>query len=166
VNTQNLNVIIPIITLVVGFGLSFLQQLWSMRQQRKNEEHKLKESRKDEQWKQEQLRVNMFLEKRFNAYSEGLEFIYEVEQNQTEVDALEKINEKWKKWYPLNCVYLPPEVNTAFFNAMCGITLIIIDINNKDGNKEVWKEFREETRTAKKFLMDLKDIGWIPDDLK
>jgi len=162
-NTQNFNVIIAV---VVGYGLSFLQQLWSLRQHRKDEKHNLEESRKDEMWKQTQLRINMFLEKRFTAYSEGLEFIYEVEQNQNEVEALESIDKKWKKWYPSNCIYLPPEVSTAFFNAMCDITLIIIDLNNNEGNRETWDKFREETRTAKKCLMDLKDIGWIPEDLK
>ena len=162
-NSQNLNVIIAV---VVGYCLSFLQQLWSLRQQRKDEVHKLEESRKDEKWKQEQLRINLFIEKRFNAYSEGLEFIYEVEQNQNEAEALENIDKNWKKWYPLNCVYLPPEVNTAFFKAMCDITLIIIDLNNDEGNTETWNQFREETKTAKQNLMDLKDVGWLPEDLK
>ena len=51
-------------------------------------------------------------------YGEALEFIYEVEQNQTKADELERILEKWKKWYPSNAIYLPPSVNDALFGAL------------------------------------------------
>jgi len=165
-STQTLNVIIPIIAVVVGYGLSFLQQLWSQKQQRKDQERRLEEGRKDEKWKQAQIRINMFLEKRFKAYSEGLEFIYEVEQNQTKVEALESILERWKKWYPLNCVYLPPTVNDAFFGAMHGTNLIIIDLKNREVDRETWNKFKKEIRESKKMFMDLKEVGWLPEDLK
>lgn len=165
-HNQTFNIIIPIIAVVVGYGLSFLQQLWSQKQQRKDEERRLEESRKDEKWKQEQLRINIFLEKRFKAYSEGLEFIYDIEQNQTEANALEDVLGRWKKWYPLNCVYLPPSVNDDFFKAMNGTTLIIVDMNNRERDRKTWDKFKNDILEAKNMFMDLKNVGWLPEDLK
>jgi len=43
---------------------------------------------------------------------------------------------------------------------------IIIDPHNKAGNKETWDKFNEELQNAKTSLMNLKEIGWLPEDLK
>jgi len=109
----------------------------------------------------------MFLEKRLNTYSEGLEFVYEVEKNQTNADALQQILRRWEKWYPLNVVYLPTQVNDDLFGAMHWTNPVIIDLHN-DGevNPETWKIFKDELQKAKTSLMNLKDIGWLPEDLR
>jgi len=147
-NNQISNIInsaIVLIATIVGFLGSFFQQ----------------------KWKQKQVRTDAFLDKRMNVCGDGLEFVYEVEHNQTNEEKLERIIERWKKWYPSNAVYLPPLVNDAIFSVMNWVVLVIIDLHN-DGkvDKETWKKFKEELQRAKTFLMNLKEIGWLPKDLK
>jgi len=139
-----INSVVVLIAAIIGFLASLHQQKWGRKQSRKDS----------------------LLDKRMKVYGEGLEFVYEVEQNQTNAEELERIRQEWKKWYPSNAVYLPPSVNDPLFEAMNWTVLIIIDLHNRDKNMETWKEFKEKLRKAKTFLMDLKDIGWLPKDLK
>lgn len=44
--------------------------------------------------------------------------------------------------------------------------LIEIDFSNRDRNRETWEVFKEQLQAAKKELMNLKDIGWLPEDLR
>jgi hypothetical protein len=44
---------------------------------------------------------------------------------------------------------------------------VTIDLVNEGKvNQETWKKFREELQNAKTALMNLKDIGWLPEDLR
>jgi len=139
-----INTIVAGLLVLAGYGISFLQQ----------------------KWRQKQTRKDLLLDKRMKVYGEGLEFVYEVEMNRTKEEELERILERWKKWYPSNVVYLPPSVNNALFGAMHWTVSIIIDLHNKAGNKETWDKFNEELQNAKTSLMNLKEIGWLPEDLK
>lgn len=139
-----INTIVAGLLVLAGYGISFLQQKWTQKQTMKN----------------------ALLKDRLKVYGKGLGFIYEVEQSQTNAEELERINKRFKKWFPSNVVYLPPSVNDAFFKAMNWTVLIIVDLHNKDENEETWKEFKEKLQKAKTSLMDLKDIGWLPKDLK
>ena len=116
--------------------------------------------------RRKQSRIDAILEKRMKVYGEGLEFIYEIEQNQIKSEELERIRENWKKWYPSNAVYLPPSVNDALFGAMTQAALVMIDLYNKESNKETFEEFKEHLQQAKTQLMNLKDINWLPKGLK
>ncbi len=138
------NTIVAGLLVLAGYGISFLQQ----------------------KWKQKQVRTDTFLEKRMKVYGEGLEFVYEVEMNRTKDEELGRILERWKKWYPSNVVSLPPSVNNALFGAMHWTIPIIIDLHNKTGNKETWDKFNEELQNAKTSLMNLMEIGWLPEDLQ
>lgn len=108
-DNQLLMAIVPVVSIVVGWGLSSLTQRWHRGQMIEHEQWKHEQTRKDEKWKERQQRVNMFLEKRLNAYSEGLEFVYQVEMHQTDADTLGEILKRWEKWYPLHVVYLRPK---------------------------------------------------------
>lgn len=165
-DNQLLLAIVPVVSVAVGWGLSSLTQRWHRGQMIEHEKWKQEQKREDEKWKERQQRINMFLEKRLNAYSEGLEFVYQVEMNQTYASALEKILNRWEKWYPLNVVYLPPIVNNDLLGAMGRTAVIKMDLSNQDRNRETWRLFKEELQTAKKSLMNLKDIGWLPEDLR
>ena len=116
--------------------------------------------------RQKQTRVDIIFERRMKVYGEALGFIYEVEQHQTDADELERIIERWKKWYPTNVLYLPPEVNDAFFGAMYWTIPVIVDLKNKQTNEKTWRLFRERLHDAKTKLMSLSDIGWLPEALK
>ncbi len=99
-------------------------------------------------------------------YGEGLEFIYEVEQHQTDADELERIIERWKKWYPKNYIVLPPSVNDALYGAMHWIFPVMVDLHNRQSNRETMNIFREHLQKAKTQLMNQKDMGWLHNDLK
>jgi hypothetical protein len=43
---------------------------------------------------------------------------------------------------------------------------IAIDLHNRERDKKTWEIFRERLQTAKMMLMESKDIGWLPDNLK
>jgi len=165
-DNQLLLAIVPVVSVVVGWGLSSLSQRWHRGQLIEHEQWKHEQIRKDEKWKERQQRINMFLEKRLNAYSEALEFVYQVEMNQTDAATLGEILKRWEKWYPLSVVYLPPEVNNALFGAMGQTRLIEIDLSNSDRNRETWEAFKEQLQAAKKTMMNLKDIGWLPEGLR
>ncbi len=152
--------------ITIGWALSFCQQRWTREQDKKDEIRRKEQRRKDEKWKQTQLRINIFLEKRFKTYSEALEFVYDVEQHQHDVEELEAIQKKWSKWHPSNCLYLPPSVRDALNGAMIFTTAIIVDLGNQDNDKETWKMFKEKLQEAKIQLMNLSDVGWLPEELK
>jgi len=140
---------------ILGFLANIYQQKWKQGQ-----------IRKDIEWKQKQQRIDKLLEKRMKVYGEGLEFVYEVEQHQTDADELERIIERWKKWYPKNAVVLPPLVNDALFGAMHWTVPMIVDLHNNDVNRKTTDIFKEHLRNAKKLLMEQSQIGWLPKDLK
>jgi len=165
-DNQLLMAIVPVVSIVVGWGLSSLTQRWHRGQMIEHEKWKQEQKREDEKWKEKQQRVNMFLEKRLTAYSEGLEFVYQVEKSQTNADVLQLILDRWEKWYPLNVVYLPPVVNNDLFGAMGRTAVIRIDLNNRDKDRETWRIFKEKLQAAKESLMNLRDIGWLPNDLR
>jgi len=119
-----------------------------------------------EKYRKTQSRIDAILEKRMKVYGESLEFIYEIEQNQTKAEELERIIERWKKWYPSNAIYLPPSVNDALFRAVNWTVLVMVDLYNKQSNRETLKVFKENMQQVKTELMNLKDISWIPKDLK
>lgn len=152
--------------IIIGWALSFWQQRWTREQDRKDEVRRQEQRRKDEKWKQKQLRINTFLEKRWKTYSEGLVFVLEVEEHQRNPDELKAIQNKWKEWYPSNCLYLPNSVREALRKAINFTTAIIVDINNKTENKETWETFKENQKEAKAALMNLSDVGWLPEDLE
>jgi len=141
--------------IILGWTLSFLQQIWTRKQ-----------NRKDEEWKQTQLRINTFLEKRLRTYSEGLEFVYDVEQYQRNARGLESVQKRWSKWHPSNCLYLPPSVRDALHGAMNFTTAIIVDLGNQDNDRETWQTFKGKLQEAKTQLMNLSDVGWLPKDLE
>lgn len=142
---------------IIGSAFTFLQQIWTRWQ-----------DRKDEKWKQTQLRINTFLEKRFKTYSEGLEFVYDVEGSQDNAEGLKAVQKKWSKWHPSNCLYLPFSVRDTLFEAMKFTTAIIVDLGRPDGdrNRETWEKFKGKLQEAKTQLMNLSDVGWLPKDLE
>jgi len=140
--------VIEIITLVVGGVLGGLLTF-----------HRMK-------WKLKQDRKTAWAKKREPIYAEGLEFVYDVEKNQTDAEALERILERWSEWFPLNAIYLPPNVNNALHGAMHWTLPIKIDLHNKAGDRKTWEIFRENLQAAKTMLMESKDIGWLPEDLR
>lgn len=157
-NDQIYNIInssIVLIAAIIGFLASFFREKWRQKQ-----------NRKDDEWKQKQQRINKLLEKRMKVYGEGLEFIYEVEQHQTDADELERIIERWKKWYPKNSIVLPPSVNDALYGAMHWTFPVMVDLHNRQSNRETMNIFREHLQKAKTQLMSQKDIGWLHNDLK
>ena len=117
-------------------------------------------------WKLKQDRKTAWAKKREPIYAEGLEFVYDVEKNQTDAEALERILERWSEWFPLNAIYLPPNVNNALHGAMHWTLPIVIDLHNKAGDRKTWEIFKEELQAAKMMLMESKDIGWLPEDLR
>jgi hypothetical protein len=117
-------------------------------------------------WKQKEDRKEKLAEIRRPIYSNGLKFVYEVEQNQTSHEALGSILKRWGEWYPLNAVYLPPSVNNALFSAMGLTSLIRIDLHNQDSDRKTWTDFKEKLQAAKMMLMESEDIGWLPKDLR
>ena len=152
--------------ITIGWALSFFQQRWTREQDKKDEIRRQEQRRKDEKWKQTQLRINIFLEKRFKTYSEALEFVYDVEQHQHDAEELEAIRKKWIEWHPSNCLYVPPSVRNDLFVAMNMIAPIIVDLSNQDRDKEIWRIFKEDLQNAKTRLMNLNDVGWLPEDLE
>jgi hypothetical protein len=119
-----------------------------------------------EKKRQKQSRIDEIFEKRMKVYGEGLEFIYEVEASRTKPEEIERIIERWKKWYPSNAIYLPPSVNDALFGAMQWTLPVIIDLQYSERDGETIRAFEENLQQAKTQLMNLKDIGWLPKDLK
>jgi len=93
-------------------------------------------------WKIKQDRKTAWAKKREPIYAKGLEFVYDVEKNQTNAEELDRILKRWAKWFPLNAIYLPPAANNALYGAMYWTVPVTIE------------------------LMNSKDIGWLPDDLR
>jgi len=117
-------------------------------------------------FKLKQDRKTAWAKKREPVYAQGLEFVYDVEKNQTNAQELEHILKRWAGWYPLNAIYLPPTVNDALYGAMHWTLPIAVDLHNRDVDRKTWKIFRENLQNAKKVLMESKDIGWLPEDLR
>jgi hypothetical protein len=115
---------------------------------------------------QKQKLIDSILGKRMSTYSEALNFVYQIEQNQAKADALDKIVDGWKKWYPSNAAYLPPSVNAAFFGAMIWAVPVSVDLHNAQVNIKTTSRFIEFVQDAKTKLLGLEDIGWLPEDLK
>lgn len=118
-------------------------------------------------WKLKQDRKTAWANKREPIYAQGLQFIYNVEKNQTNADELDRILKKWADWFPLNAIYLPPAINDALHGAMHWTFPVSIDLHNEGKvERETWKKFREKLQSAKMALMNSKDIGWLPEDLR
>jgi hypothetical protein len=115
---------------------------------------------------QKQILIDSILGKRLTTYSEALSFIYDVEQNRTKADELDRIYERWKKWYQSNAASLPPSVNDTIFGAMFWAVLISEDLHNRSVDRETPRGFTDRLQEAKTQIMNLKDIGWLPKDLK
>jgi len=154
--------------MVIGWTLSFIQQIWTRWQDRKDEVRRQEQRRKDEKWKQKQLRINTFLEKRWKTYSQGLEFVYNLEGNQDNAERLKAVQKKWSKWHPSNCLYLPRSVREALNEAMKFTTAIIVDLGRPDGDRniETQENFERKLQEAKTALMNLSGVGWLPPDLE
>jgi len=150
-----INSIIGLLGALLGFGASFLEQRW-----------RLKQSRQSDEWKQQQIRIDALLEPRRKVYSEGLQLVYDVEQNQTDPVGLKKILDRWANWYPQNAIDLPPSVNGALFSAMNWTHAVYVNLSNKDYDTETWRIFKEKLQSAKELLMKQAEIAWLPDDLK
>lgn len=158
-----------IVGTIIGWALSFCQQRWARKQDRKDEVRRQEQRKKDEKWKQKQLRINTFLEKRWKTYSEALTFIYDVEGNQHNKGELEETKKKWSKWHPSNCLYLPDSVRDALFEAMKFTEAIIVDLGTPVGERVgrgTWEAFGEKLKEAKTALMNLSEVGWLPPDLE
>jgi len=117
-------------------------------------------------WKVKEDRKTVWAKKREPIYAQGLEFVYGVEKNQSNAEELDRILERWADWFPSNAIYLPPLVNKALHGAMHWTRAIAIDLHNRERDKKTWEIFRERLQTAKMMLMESKDIGWLPDNLK
>jgi hypothetical protein len=118
-------------------------------------------------WKLRQDRKTAWAKKREPIYAEGLGIVYDVEKNQTNVKELDRILKKWADWFPSNAIYLPPTVNDALYGAMHWTVPVTIDLVNEGKvNQETWQKFKEELQKAKTMLMESKDIGWLPEDLR
>jgi len=117
-------------------------------------------------WKLKQDRKTKWAEKSSPIYAEGLEFIYAVEQNQANHDELDRIIEKWKKWFPPNANTLPSSVVDAILKAMYGTSALTMSLHNQDSSIEIRNTFKEKLQTAKMMLLESKDIGWLPEDLR
>ena len=117
-------------------------------------------------WKLKQDRKTKLAEKRSPIYAEGLEFIYAVEQNQANHEELDRILEKWKKWFPPNANTLPPSISGAILGAINWTSALSMSLHNQDSNIEIRNTFKEKLQTAKKMLTESKDIGWLPEDLR
>ena len=143
--------------IVLGWALSFLQQIYTRRQ-----------DRKDEKWKQKQLRINTFLEKRWKTYSEALTFIHDVEGSLDNAGKLEAIKNKWSKWHPSSCLYLPDSVRDALNEAMKFILAIIPELGRPNGERDrvTFEEFKRKLQAAKTALTNLTEVGWLPPDLE
>jgi hypothetical protein len=111
---------IGLIGALLGYGASFLEQRW-----------RLKQTREADEWKHRQLRIDALLEPRRRVYSEGLQFVYEAERNQYNPQSLAQILDRWKTWHPQNAIYLPPSVNNALFSAMNWTHAIYVDLSNR-----------------------------------
>lgn len=160
------DLIMPIFGVVIGWGLSFIQLRWNTGKMAELEKWKQEQKREDDKWKETQQRIDTFLEKRLAAYSAGLDFVYRVELNQTSSDVLDQILDNWKAWYPLHVVYLPPSINDDLFKAMSSVSVIRVDLGQRDRSHTNWEMFKKRLQAAKENLMNLKDIGWLPEGLK
>ena len=142
---------------IIGSAFTFLQQIWTQWQ-----------DRKDEKWKQKQLRINTFLEKRWKTYSEGLTFIYDAEENQHNAEGLKAVQKKWSKWHPSNCLYLPDSVRDALNEAMKFIPAITVELGRPDGERHrgTLEEFKRKLQEVKTALTNLKEVGWLPPELE
>ena len=139
-----LKIYIPVLSLVLGGLIIFLRMKWKLQQDRKT----------------------AWARKREPIYAQGLEFIYEGEKHQTNEEELKGILERWAEWFPLNAIYLPPSVNDALFGAMHWTNAVRNNLSNNESNEKIFRNFKEKLQKAKKDLMELKDIGWLPEDLK
>lgn len=145
---------IGLIGALLGYGASFLEQRW-----------RLKQTRAADEWKHRQLRIDTLLEPRRRVYSEGLQLVYDIEQNQSNAQFIAEILDRWRTWLPKNAIYLPPSTIGALFSAMTWARLIQIDLSNRDRDRETWTTFKKELQKAKELLMNQADIGWLPQDL-
>jgi hypothetical protein len=154
--------------MVIGWTLSFIQQIWTRWQDRKDEVRRQEQRRKDEKWKQKQLRINTFLEKRWKTYSEALTFIYDAEGSQKNERELAAIKKKWSKWHPSNCLYLPDSVRDALNEAMKFIPAITVELGRPDGERDrgTLEKFKRKLQDVKRALTNLQEVGWLPPELE
>lgn len=129
---------------ILGGLITFLRMRWKLRQDRKTEWAKM----------------------RVPIYNESLEFVYEVEQNQHSHENLSDIRTRWIQWFSSKGNGFPPSVHEAVLIAINYTAAIIVDLSNKDFDREIRNTFRESLQTAKQYLLDKKDIGWLPEDLR
>jgi hypothetical protein len=125
--------------IIIGWALSSLQQ----------------------KWKQKQIRIDVFIEKRLKSYSEALSFMHEAEMKQTEPSELKEVVAKWHKWLSQNAVYLPPSINEMVFEAIFLTYMLTITHTHED--KLRFGRCRDK---LKKQLTELSNISWLPEDLK
>jgi len=154
--------------MVIGWTLSFIQQIWTRWQDRKDEVRRQEQRRKDEKWKQKQLRINTFLEKRWKTYSEALTFIYDAEGSQKNKGELAAIKKEWSKWHPSHCLYLPLSVRDALNEAMKFIPAITVELGRPTGerDRETLEKFKRKLQEVKTALTNLKEVGWLPPELE
>lgn len=120
-------------------------------------------------WQKKELKKDAIRDRRmkvYGVYGEGSQFVYDVEQNRTNAQELEHILDRWRKWYLSNSIYFSPSVNDSLFGALHWTLPVMIDLNNNQSDAETLRIFEEHLQKAKRNLMDLKDIGWLPEDLK
>lgn len=117
-------------------------------------------------WKLKQDRKTDWAERRMSIYDEGLRFIFEVEQNQMNPEELHRIRTGWIDWFLSKGNGFPPFVFDAVLGAINWTAGVMIDIPNENVDRETKNTFRQRLQTAKQYLLDKKDIGWLPEDLR
>jgi hypothetical protein len=117
-------------------------------------------------WKLREDRKEKLAEIRRPIYSKGLKFVYDVELNQINFEELDSILKRWTDWFPLNVIYLPPSIIDAILGAMNWTSAVSMDLHNRDSNRETVNIFKEKLQNAKMMLLESKDIGWLPKDLR
>jgi len=113
-----------------------------------------------------QTLIDSILEKRMSIYSEALDLIYDTEQNRTKPEELDRIADRWRKWFPSNAAYLPPSVNDAVFAVITSSAMVSVDLHNRETDSVTIRHFKDVLQDAKMKLMNRKDICWLPEDLK
>lgn len=149
------NVLLPIGTLLLGSAITFLLQCWALKQSRKDEDARFKRS----------LTIKL-LEKRLSAYSEGLEFVLQIESKQGDAKNLEVFFTEFSKWFTSKCGYLSPRTVDLFSKLFWEIRKFSILLEREALKPDDRDQLKAHIKDLEKWLKEKKELMDIPESME
>lgn len=110
--------------------------------------------------------MRKLLEKRLSSYSEGLDFVLQVENKRSDIITLETFLAKFSTWFASNCGYLSPKTVELFSDLLWEIRSYSISLANSALTPDDYSRIGTKGKELEEWLKEKKELMDIPDSMK